>query len=96
MLSILGRQFEFSNSVGGYNLCYLRDGATQCAVSIDEYQAPIVAAWQSGIGRTLCYTPQADGPFTGDIVQCRKSVRSSPAWPTGSPAPRALSAKTWS
>jgi hypothetical protein len=69
MLTITGRQFDFTHPVGGYNLCYLRDGATQCAVSIDEYQAPIMAAWQSGIGRTLCYTPQVDGPFTGDIVQ---------------------------
>ncbi|MHC4927494.1 MAG: vWA domain-containing protein, partial [Planctomycetota bacterium] len=68
MLSILGRQYDIAHTVGGYNLCYLREGATQCAVTIDEYQAPVMAAWQSGIGRALCYTPQADGPFTGDLV----------------------------
>ena len=69
MLTMTGRQFEIPESVGGYNLCYLRNGAALCAVSMDEYQAPIVAAWQSGIGRTLCYTPQADGPYTGDILK---------------------------
>jgi Mg-chelatase subunit ChlD/uncharacterized membrane protein len=69
MLTIAGRAFEFAETVGGYNLCYLRDGAAPCAVSVDEYEAPILAAWQSGIGRALCYTAQADGPFTGDFVK---------------------------
>jgi hypothetical protein len=69
MLTVAGRAFEFTETVGGYNLCYLRDGAALCAVSVDEYEAPILAAWQSGIGRSLCYTAQADGPFTGDFVR---------------------------
>lgn len=69
MLTITGRQFDLTEPVGGYNLCYVRDGASLCAVTLDEYQAPIMAAWQSGIGRTLCYTAQADGPYTGSIVQ---------------------------
>lgn len=69
MLTVAGRAFEFAETVGGYNLCYLRDGAALCAVSEDEYEAPIMAAWQSGIGRAVCYTPQADGPFTGDFVR---------------------------
>ncbi len=54
---------------GGYNLCYLREGANLAAVTVDEYEAPFVAAWQAGIGRSLCYTGQANGPFTGDIAQ---------------------------
>ncbi len=53
--------------VGGYNLCYLRPGANLAAVTLDEYQAPLTAAWQAGTGRVLCYTGQADGPFTGPI-----------------------------
>ena len=86
MLTITGRQFDIQNTVGGYNLCYLREGATLCAVSEDEYQAPIAAAWQSGIGRTLCYTPQADGPFTGDIVnwpQLGQFLSSLARWTAG-------------
>ncbi|MCX5653389.1 MAG: hypothetical protein NTY65_01890 [Planctomycetota bacterium] len=51
--------------VGGYNLCYLRPGANLAAVTADEYTAPLVAAWQAGAGRVLCYSGEADGQFTG-------------------------------
>ena len=54
--------------VGGYNLCYLRPGANLAAVTLDEYQAPLVAAWQAGVGRVLCYTGEADGKYTGPIA----------------------------
>ena len=86
LLTITGQQFEIPETVGGYNLCYLRDGAALCAESVDEYQAPIMAAWQSGIGRTLCYTPQADGPYTGDIVnwpQLGEFLSSMAKWTAG-------------
>lgn len=53
--------------VGGYNLCYLRPGATLGIVTEDEYKAPLVASWQAGTGRVLSYTGQADGEFTGPI-----------------------------
>lgn len=68
LISLTGRQFEMSRKIGGYNLCYLRPNANLAAVTIDEYKAPVVAAWQAGIGRTLCYTGQANGTFTGDIA----------------------------
>ena len=35
---------------------------------VDEYQAPLVAAWQAGVGRVLCYTGEADGEYTGSIA----------------------------
>jgi len=69
MYSLTGRQFDISRMCGGYNLCYLREGAGLAAVTVDEYEAPFVAAWQAGIGRSLCYTGQANGPYTGDIAQ---------------------------
>jgi len=59
--------------VGGYNLCYLRPGANLAAITEDEYQAPLVASWQAGIGRVLCYTGQADGEFTGPIGKWSES-----------------------
>lgn len=68
LISVLGRQFDMPMPIGGYNLCYLRDQASLGAVTIDEYQAPIVASWQVGVGRALCYTAQVDGPFTGNIA----------------------------
>jgi hypothetical protein len=69
MYSLTGREFDISRMCGGYNLCYLREGANLAAVTVDEYEAPFVAAWQAGIGRSLCYTGQANGPYTGQIAQ---------------------------
>ena len=54
--------------VGGYNLCYLRPGANLAAVTLDEFQAPLVAAWQAGVGRVLCFTGEADGKYTGPLA----------------------------
>jgi Mg-chelatase subunit ChlD len=64
-------QFPFSppGEIGGYNLCYLREGVSPAAVTMDKYEAPIVAAWLKGLGRVLCYTGQADGQYTGPLVQ---------------------------
>ena len=55
--------------VGGYNLCYLRENANLAALTIDDYQAPLVASWQAGAGRVLCYTGQADGQYSGPIAK---------------------------
>lgn len=59
---------DFPN-IGGYNLCYVRPKANLAIVSQDEYQAPIVASWQAGLGRVLCYTAEADGKYTGPIAK---------------------------
>ena len=55
--------------VGGYNLCYLRPGATLGTITVDQYKAPLVAAWRAGVGRVLCYTGEADGKYAGEIVK---------------------------
>jgi hypothetical protein len=60
-------------TVGGYNLCYLRPGANLAAVTADEYAAPLVAAWQAGTGRVLCYTGEADGEFTGPLARWERA-----------------------
>ncbi|MGB0583032.1 MAG: VWA domain-containing protein, partial [Limisphaerales bacterium] len=56
-------------AVGGYNLTYLRQDANLPLLSEDEYKAPIVANWQAGSGRVLCYAGEADGEFAGPISQ---------------------------
>ena len=56
-------------AVGGYNLCYLRPEANLALVTQDEYAAPIVAAWQAGAGRALCFTGEADGQFAGAFAK---------------------------
>lgn len=59
---------EFPN-VGGYNLCYLRPTGKLAIVSEDEYKAPVLASWQAGLGRVLCYMGEADGKHTGPIAE---------------------------
>jgi Mg-chelatase subunit ChlD len=66
--ALTGRGFDIDRPIGGYNLCYLRPAATLGAVTEDEYKAPVVAAWQAGTGRVLCYTGEADGKYAGPIT----------------------------
>lgn len=69
LAAMTGRSFGAPPAVGGYNLCYLRPGAILGALTQDDYKAPLVAAWQAGAGRALCYTGQADGKHTGPIAR---------------------------
>jgi hypothetical protein len=55
--------------LGGYNLCYLRPGATLGTVTLDEYRAPVVASWRAGAGRVVCYTGEADGKYAGAMAR---------------------------
>ncbi|HBT76916.1 MAG TPA: hypothetical protein DEB39_08320 [Planctomycetaceae bacterium] len=68
MNTLTGRYFGNPPKIGGYNLCYIKDGALPSVLSVDEYNAPIVASWQAGLGRALCYTGQVDGKYTGPIA----------------------------
>ena len=45
----------------GYNLCYLRPGASQGARTSDEYGAPVLATMQAGLGRSAVFTGQVSG-----------------------------------
>lgn len=69
MNALTGRAFSFDHAIGGYNLCYLRQGATPAAITLDEYSAPAVASWQAGTGRVLCYTGEADGKYAGAFAK---------------------------
>ena len=44
-------------------------GATLATLTLDEYKAPVVASWQAGTGRVLCYTGEADGKYAGPITK---------------------------
>jgi Mg-chelatase subunit ChlD len=67
LTALAGRPFALDRPIGGYNLCYLRPEATLATVTEDEYKAPVVAAWQAGAGRVLCYTGEADGKYAGAL-----------------------------
>ncbi len=66
LVSLSGRTFT-PPPAGGFNLCYLRDGASPAVLTADEYHAPFVASWQAGLGRVLAYTGEVDGALTGAI-----------------------------
>ena len=69
LMSLVGQRFAAPPPVGGYNLCYLKPNAVLSSISLDEYKSPILASWQAGLGRVLCYTAQIDGDYTGKIAQ---------------------------
>lgn len=51
--------------VGGYNLTYLKPGASAGILSADENKAPIMAFWQYGCGHVMAFTNEIDGKFSG-------------------------------
>lgn len=69
LAALAGKGFALDQPIGGYNLCYLRPEATPGAISRDEYGAPLVASWQAGAGRVLCYTGEADGKHAGAFAK---------------------------
>lgn len=86
MVSIANSNFANPSPVGGYNLCYIREGANLAAVTQDEYNAPLVAAWQAGSGRVAAYTGEVDGQFTGPIAswgEFGNMITSLTRWTTG-------------
>ena len=64
-----GKSFNVAGPAGGYNLSYVRPGAKVAVVTADEYNAPFVAAWETGVGRALVYTGEVDGKYTGALAR---------------------------
>jgi len=48
----------------GYNLTYLRPGATMGVVTTDEFRAPVLAFWHRGLGRIASLTAEVDGKYS--------------------------------
>lgn len=77
-LEIASRPIPWLPSVDGYNLSYLKPGATAGAVTADGESAPLVAYWQRGAGRVAAVSFPLAGeasdavrawPGYGDLVQ---------------------------
>ena len=54
-------------TVDGYNLTYLRPGATLGAVTTDDYAAPLLAFWHRGLGRVAALTAEVDGKYSSRL-----------------------------
>jgi len=63
-LEIASSPLSWPANSDGYNLSYLRPGATAAAVSGDEYTAPLVAFWQRGLGRTAAVSFPLAGEYS--------------------------------
>ncbi len=72
-LEIAASPLVWPEAVDGYNLSYLKEGATAAAVSTDENAAPLAAFWQRGLGRTAAVS----FPVAGDQSD---TVRSWPQY----------------
>lgn len=55
------------SSIGAYNLCYVRPEAFLAARTTDENNAPLIAAWQHGLGRVACYMGVTEGKHAGEF-----------------------------
>lgn len=74
MRSVLDEDLQFSSSVGGYNLCYLKPGASTVVQTTDENNAPLLSHWQSGLGRVACYTGATSGEFAGSFITQKEAA----------------------
>jgi hypothetical protein len=54
-------------NVDGYNLSYLRPGATVGVLTEDEYHAPVLAFWHQGLGRIAALTTEVDGRYSRSL-----------------------------
>ena len=54
-------------NIDGYNLSYLRPGATVGVLTDDEYRAPVLAFWHQGLGRIAALTAEVDGRFSKSL-----------------------------
>ncbi len=84
-------------TVDGYNLSYLRPGATASLIAVDEFAAPLVATWQRGAGRAATVSFPLGGPNSekvrawagyGDFVQTLSR------WLAGDDAPPGMALRT--
>ncbi len=66
--ALVGRALSQPPPLGGYNLTYLKPEASLGMITRDEYNAPVVATWQAGLGRAAAYAGEVDGEFTGPVA----------------------------
>ncbi len=67
-LPLLGRlPTQGLPQVGGYNLTYLKPGANVALRTLDENNAPLLSLWPRGSGRSVAFTGEVDGKFSGEL-----------------------------
>lgn len=76
--------------LGGYNLTYLKPGASVGLRTLDDNAAPVLALWPHGAGRVVAFTGEVDGQFTGELRQwsgLRAALEGMVRWAMAGSAP---------
>jgi uncharacterized membrane protein len=84
-------------SVDGYNLSYLKPNATAALFSKDEYQAPLLAFWQRGVGRAAAISFPLGGDFSSRVRAWKEYgdfSRTVTRWLLGAETPPGLGLRT--
>ncbi|GHB92840.1 vWA domain-containing protein [Cerasicoccus arenae] len=96
-LQIAAGALDWPAYFDGYNLSYLKEGATAAANTRDEYNAPLVAFWNRGSGRAAAVSFAVSGDYSaatrtwpayGDFMQTLTR------WLIGQDIPRGLGLST--
>ena len=66
-LEVSSKLIENLPTVDGYNLSYLRDGASAAAYALDEYEAPLVAFWNRGGGGVAAVSFPLGGEYSARV-----------------------------
>ena len=93
---IAAKPLRWLPEIDGYNLSYLRPGASVGLLSKDEYAAPLVAWWQRGSGRVAAVSFPLAGDYSGRVrswPQYADFVQTIGRWIAGNGLPPGLGLK---
>lgn len=96
-LELSATPVDWMSTIAGYNLSYLRTGATQALMTSDEYSAPLVAFWQRGAGRVAAVSFPMGGDFSKPIREWKSFggfAQSLARWLMGTPLPPGIGLRT--
>ncbi len=65
---ILDEDLAISSELNGYNIVYPRPGAAVALATTDDNKAPILAAWQTGLGRVACYMGTTSAEYAATFL----------------------------
>ncbi len=96
-MALAARPLPWLDTIDGYNLSYLKPGATAASFSADDYKAPLLAFWQRGAGRVAAVS----FPLGGDYSQRVRAwdhyadfTQTLTRWLSGEQLPPGLGLKT--
>jgi hypothetical protein len=88
---------DWLKQVDGYNLSYVRAGATAPLITTDEYKAPLIASWQRGAGRAMAISFPLGGKDSAKVRAWpgfSDFVQTVTHWLVGDDSPPGLAMRT--